>query len=109
MCQVLTWVCFKRLSCTVWKFLVFHLTSRRKHLAVDVLKKTIVEKLPNDLEGLESTIERLQGMVETVFRYVDDVVVRATVSLHPQISFLYQGNHVTQEWAGSIISRPYNQ
>lgn len=44
-------------------------------LAVDVLKKTVVDKLPNDLEGLEGTIERLQGMIETVFTFVDDVVV----------------------------------
>lgn len=45
-------------------------------LAVDLLKKTVVEKLPNDVEGLESTIERLQGMIDTVFRYVEDVVVK---------------------------------
>lgn len=44
-------------------------------LAVDVLKKTMVEKLPNDLEGLEATIERLQEMIDRVFRYVDDVLV----------------------------------
>jgi translation initiation factor 3 subunit F len=40
-----------------------------------VLKKTVVDKLPNDLEGLEGTIERLQDMIETVSRYVDDVIV----------------------------------
>ncbi len=44
-------------------------------LSVDVLKKTVVDKLPNDLEGLEGTIERLQDMIETVSRYVDDVIV----------------------------------
>jgi translation initiation factor 3 subunit F len=43
--------------------------------SVDVLKKTVVDKLPNDLEGLEGTIERLQDMIETVSRYVDDVIV----------------------------------
>ena len=52
-------------------------------MAVDVLKKTIVEKLPDDLEALEMTMGRLHSMVETVFKYVDDVVVR--------ISFLYGG------------------
>lgn len=35
-----------------------------------------MEKLPNDLEGLEATIERLQDMIDRVFRYVDDVVVK---------------------------------
>ena len=45
-------------------------------MAVDVLKKTIVEKLPDDLEALEMTMGRLHSMVETVFKYVDDVVVR---------------------------------
>jgi translation initiation factor 3 subunit F len=44
-------------------------------LSVDVLTKTVVDKLPNDLEGLEGTIERLQDMIETVSRYVDDVIV----------------------------------
>ncbi|BBN12177.1 translation initiation factor 3 subunit F [Marchantia polymorpha subsp. ruderalis] len=45
-----------------------------ERIGFDVLKKTMVDKLPNDLEGLEGTIERLHIMIETVFRYVDDVV-----------------------------------
>jgi len=45
-----------------------------ERIGFDLLKKTVVEKLPNDVEGLESTIERLQGMIDTVFRYVEDVV-----------------------------------
>jgi len=45
-----------------------------ERIGFDVLKKTVVDKLPNDLEGLEGTIERLQGMIETVFSFVDDVV-----------------------------------
>lgn len=45
-----------------------------ERIGFDVLKKTMVEKLPNDLEGLEATIERLQDMIDRVFRYVDDVV-----------------------------------
>eukprot|EP00245_Coleochaete_scutata_P017194 TRINITY_DN8300_c0_g1_i1.p1 TRINITY_DN8300_c0_g1~~TRINITY_DN8300_c0_g1_i1.p1 ORF type:complete len:294 (+),score=59.25 TRINITY_DN8300_c0_g1_i1:76-957(+) len=45
-----------------------------ERVGFDVLKKTIVDKLPDDLEGLEDSMRRLQGMVETVFRYVDDVV-----------------------------------
>lgn len=50
-------------------------------MTVDLLKKTVVEKLPNDVEGLESTIERLQGMIDTVFRYVEDVVVKPSKSI----------------------------
>ncbi|XP_024387884.1 eukaryotic translation initiation factor 3 subunit F [Physcomitrium patens] len=45
-----------------------------ERIGFDVLKKTMVEKLPNDLEGLEATIERLQEMIDRVFRYVDDVL-----------------------------------
>jgi hypothetical protein len=44
-------------------------------LSVDVLKKTVVDKLPSDLEGLEGTIERLQDMIDTISRYVDNVIV----------------------------------
>ena len=40
-----------------------------------------MEKLPNDVEGLESTVERLQGMIDTVFRYVEDVVVKPSKSI----------------------------
>ena len=50
-------------------------------VSVDVLKKTIVEKLPDDLEALEMTMGRLHSMVDTVFKYVEDVVV--------MMSFLY--------------------
>ena len=59
-------------------------------MAVDVLKKTIVEKLPDDLEALEMTMGRLHSMVETVFKYVDDVVVR--------INFLYGVKCVFFTW-----------
>ncbi|KAJ7557145.1 hypothetical protein O6H91_05G113400 [Diphasiastrum complanatum] len=45
-----------------------------ERIGFDLLKKTMVEKLPNDLEGLEQSIGRLQNMIEVVFRYVDDVV-----------------------------------
>ncbi|CAM6089045.1 unnamed protein product [Calypogeia fissa] len=45
-----------------------------ERIGFDVLKKTVVDKLPNDLEGLEGTIQRLHTMIDTVFRYVDDVV-----------------------------------
>ncbi|KAG0624298.1 hypothetical protein M758_3G237900 [Ceratodon purpureus] len=47
-----------------------------ERIGFDVLKKTVVERLPNDLEGLEATIERLQAMIDRVCTYVDDVVVK---------------------------------
>jgi len=45
-----------------------------ERLGFDVLKKTVVDKLPSDLEGLEGTIERLQDMIDTISRYVDNVI-----------------------------------
>ncbi|KAJ7514579.1 hypothetical protein O6H91_23G050700 [Diphasiastrum complanatum] len=48
-----------------------------ERIGFDLLKKTMVEKLPSDLEGLEQSIGRLQNMIEVVFRYTDDVVVSA--------------------------------
>jgi hypothetical protein len=64
-------------------------------LTVDLLKKTVVEKLPNDVEGLESTIERLQGMIDTVFRYVEDVVVKPSKSITFYSSALFITNPQT--------------
>jgi len=43
-------------------------------LGTELLKSGMVEKLPTDLEGLKSTLERLQGLVATVKQYVDGVV-----------------------------------
>ncbi|KAG6393522.1 hypothetical protein SASPL_147765 [Salvia splendens] len=40
----------------------------------DVLKPTIADKLPNDLEGMEATMERLLALIDDVYKYVDDVV-----------------------------------
>jgi translation initiation factor 3 subunit F len=42
----------------------------------DILKSTIVEKLPNDLEGMESSMEKLYVLIDEIYKYVDDVVVR---------------------------------
>lgn len=44
--------------------------------AVDVLKPTIVDKLPNDLEGMEASMERLLALIDDIYKYVDDVAVR---------------------------------
>eukprot|EP01018_Ginkgo_biloba_P036023 Gb_36251 [translate_table: standard] len=45
-----------------------------ERVGFDVLKKAMVDKLPNDLEGLEASMERLLALIDDVFKYVDDVV-----------------------------------
>ncbi|KAF3554146.1 hypothetical protein F2Q69_00010839 [Brassica cretica] len=40
----------------------------------DVLKATAVDKLPNDMEGMELTLERLLTLINDVYKYVDSVV-----------------------------------
>eukprot|EP00244_Chara_vulgaris_P006479 TRINITY_DN245_c0_g1_i1.p1 TRINITY_DN245_c0_g1~~TRINITY_DN245_c0_g1_i1.p1 ORF type:complete len:286 (-),score=59.01 TRINITY_DN245_c0_g1_i1:839-1696(-) len=45
-----------------------------ERVGFEVLKKTMVDHLPNDLEGLEVSMQRLLGMVEDVIKYVDSVV-----------------------------------
>jgi hypothetical protein len=47
------------------------------------MKKDVVEKLPSDLDSLQTTIKRLHESLEQAHAYVDDVVVRAP--LHPCI------------------------
>lgn len=42
----------------------------------DILKTTSVDKLPNDLEGMEASIERLLALIDDVYKYVDNVVVK---------------------------------
>lgn len=45
-------------------------------MAVDILKTTMVDKLPNDLEGMEASMERLLALIDDVYKYVENVVVR---------------------------------
>lgn len=45
-------------------------------MAVDILKTTVADKLPNDLEGMEASMERLLALLDDVHKYVDSVVVR---------------------------------
>ncbi|KAL0359197.1 UNVERIFIED_CONTAM: Eukaryotic translation initiation factor 3 subunit F [Sesamum angustifolium] len=40
----------------------------------DVLKPTNVDKLPNDIEGMEASMGRLLALIDDVYKYVDDVV-----------------------------------
>lgn len=55
--------------------------------AVDMLKTTSVDKLPNDLEGMEASMERLLALIDDVHKYVDDVVVTVTFSCLNLASF----------------------
>lgn len=45
-------------------------------VAVDILKTTMVDKLPSDLEGMEASMEHLLALIDDVYKYVDEVVVR---------------------------------
>ncbi|CAH9086241.1 unnamed protein product [Cuscuta epithymum] len=45
-----------------------------ERVGFDILKKTAVDKLPNDLEGMEASMERLLVLINDVHKYVDDVV-----------------------------------
>ncbi|KAJ3703393.1 hypothetical protein LUZ61_007098 [Rhynchospora tenuis] len=45
-----------------------------ERVGFDLLKNTSVDKIPNDLEGMESSMERLYTLINDVYKYVDDVV-----------------------------------
>ncbi|XP_019180760.1 PREDICTED: eukaryotic translation initiation factor 3 subunit F [Ipomoea nil] len=45
-----------------------------ERVGFDMLKTTVVDKLPNDLEGMEASMERLLALINDVHKYVDDVV-----------------------------------
>lgn len=40
---------------------------------VDILQKASVEKIPTDMEGLITSMERLAKMIDVAHKYVDDV------------------------------------
>jgi hypothetical protein len=42
----------------------------------EILKSTMVEKLPSDLEGMGSSMEKLYVLIDEIYKYVDDAVVR---------------------------------
>lgn len=44
-------------------------------MAVGILKTTMVDKLPGDLEGIEASMIGLLSLIKDVYKYVDDVVV----------------------------------
>ncbi|XP_073316532.1 eukaryotic translation initiation factor 3 subunit F-like [Primulina huaijiensis] len=45
-----------------------------EQIGFDVLKPTNVDKLPNDVEGMEVSMERLLTLIDEIYKYVDDVV-----------------------------------
>ncbi|XP_038884110.1 eukaryotic translation initiation factor 3 subunit F [Benincasa hispida] len=45
-----------------------------ERLGFDILKRTSVDKLPNDLEGMEASMERLLALIDDIYKYVDNVV-----------------------------------
>ncbi|XP_068634414.1 eukaryotic translation initiation factor 3 subunit F [Aristolochia californica] len=45
-----------------------------ERVGFDILKKTTVDKIPNDLESMEASMERLLALIDDVYKYVDDVV-----------------------------------
>ncbi|XP_009627880.1 eukaryotic translation initiation factor 3 subunit F [Nicotiana tabacum] len=45
-----------------------------ERVGFDILKTTTVDKLPNDLEGMEASMQRLLSLIDDVYKYVDDVV-----------------------------------
>lgn len=51
-------------------------------MAVDIVKTRSVDKLPNDLEGMEASMERLLSLIDDVYKYVDSVVVRSQYLLN---------------------------
>lgn len=45
-----------------------------ERVGYEILEKTVVDKLPNDLEGMEASMKRLLALIDDVYKYVDDVV-----------------------------------
>ncbi|GKV28327.1 hypothetical protein SLEP1_g37398 [Rubroshorea leprosula] len=45
-----------------------------ERIGFDILKTTSADKLPNELEGMEVSMERLLALIDDVYKYVDDVV-----------------------------------
>ncbi|XP_057968144.1 eukaryotic translation initiation factor 3 subunit F [Malania oleifera] len=45
-----------------------------ERVGFDILKSSTVEKLPSDLEGMETSMERLLALIDDVHKYVDNVV-----------------------------------
>lgn len=45
-------------------------------LAADLLENEVTDKIPSDMETLQTAFVRLQQLLDRAYQYVDDVVVR---------------------------------
>ncbi|TKY56841.1 Eukaryotic translation initiation factor 3 subunit F [Spatholobus suberectus] len=45
-----------------------------ERIGFDTLKATAVDKIPSDLEGMEASMGHLLGLIDDIYKYVDDVV-----------------------------------
>ncbi|KAG2730462.1 hypothetical protein I3760_01G293400 [Carya illinoinensis] len=45
-----------------------------ERVGFDIVKTRTIDKLPNDLEGMEASMERLLALIDDVYKYVDNVV-----------------------------------
>ncbi|KAF5467406.1 hypothetical protein F2P56_017232 [Juglans regia] len=45
-----------------------------ERVGFDIVKSRTVDKLPNDLEGMEASMERLLALIDDVYKYVDNVM-----------------------------------
>ncbi|XP_041002733.1 eukaryotic translation initiation factor 3 subunit F-like [Juglans microcarpa x Juglans regia] len=45
-----------------------------ERVGFDIVKSRTVDKLPNDLEGMEASMERLLALIDDVHKYVDNVM-----------------------------------
>ncbi|KAG2730463.1 hypothetical protein I3760_01G293400 [Carya illinoinensis] len=69
---------------TIKAYVSFILSLGDRHLAAqfqeipldlfDIVKTRTIDKLPNDLEGMEASMERLLALIDDVYKYVDNVV-----------------------------------
>jgi hypothetical protein len=53
-----------------------------------MLKSAVVEKLPNDLEGMESSMQKLYVLIDEIYKYSDDVVVRNCPATCPHLLYI---------------------
>ncbi|MCD9645229.1 hypothetical protein HAX54_033997 [Datura stramonium] len=54
-------------------------TNGEASVKVDILKATHGRQTPNDLEGMEASMQRLLALIDDIYKYVDDVVERFSV------------------------------
>ncbi|XP_019454652.1 PREDICTED: eukaryotic translation initiation factor 3 subunit F-like isoform X2 [Lupinus angustifolius] len=45
-----------------------------ERMGFDTLKATAIDKIPSDLEGMETSMQHLLALIDDIYKYVDDVV-----------------------------------